>query len=93
MHARDDDQKTRFQAVEDLEGRFPHETAANVPVDCFARFWEVKQRDKHRVDCVYKLCTRPEAFGFIPFERGGDVVFRLIEKPDRTSRLSRQGAP
>ena len=36
MHARDDYQKTRLQAVEDLKGVFPHKTAANIPVDCFA---------------------------------------------------------
>ena len=62
-------------------------------MDGLTRFWEVKQRQKHSIDCVHELRTQPDLFGFVPFEGGGDVVFRRIENPDRTSRLSRQVAP
>jgi hypothetical protein len=93
VRARNDDQKTRLQAVEDLEGEPSHETAVHTPVDGLARFWEVKQRRKHSIDCVHELRTQPDAFGFVPFESSGDVVFHRIEDPDRASRLSRQVAP
>jgi len=36
MHAREDNQKTRLGAAEDLERELPHETAANIPVDGLA---------------------------------------------------------
>jgi hypothetical protein len=48
-------------------------------VEDLTRFWEVEQGDEGRVECVHKLLAQPEALGFIPFKRGGDIVLRRIK--------------
>ncbi len=92
MDTRDDDQKPVLQAVEDLEREPPHQAAASAAVKDLARFGEVEQRDQERIDGMNKLCAEPDTLRFVPFKRGGDVLFRVIKEPDRASRLSRQGA-
>jgi hypothetical protein len=93
VDTRDDDQQTWLQAVEDLEWKPAHETAASAAVEDLARFGEGEQRDKDRIDGMNKLCAETGTLRFVPFESGGDVLFRVIKKPDSASRLSRQGAP
>lgn len=91
MYARDNDEEFDFHAVEDLERESSHQTAAGTTVEHLARFRKVEQRGQYGIDSADEFAAETYLLGFVPFERGGDIVFRRIEEPDRASRLSRQG--
>jgi hypothetical protein len=93
MNAPDDDQEPILQTVQNLEWKLSHETTACVTVENLAGFWEVEQRGQGGIESTYELRAQADALRFIPLKGGRDIVYGLIKKPDRASRLSRQGAP